>query len=226
MSDGYQTSAESLWGFPSPGESRWPAAIAVVVALAIQALLPDTITAGPRWVVPILEALLLVPLMIANPTQLTRTSRDMQTLSVALIGLVNAANLISLALLVHQLLKGKIANGHALILSGVGIWLTIVIVFGLWLWEVDRGGPMQRLSNKHAAPDLFFPQMENPGLAKGRWYPSFLDYLYVSLTNATAFSPTDTLPLTTRAKALMGIESVASLATVAIVGARAVNILK
>ena len=226
MSDGFQTSAESLWGYPSPGESRWPATLAVLVALVIQAVLPDTITVGPRYVIPALEVVLLIPLMIANPRKLDRTSRDMQTLSVALIGVVNAANLISLALLVHQLLKGRVSNGHALILSGVGIWLTIVIVFGLWFWELDRGGPWARLRTDHHAPDFFFPQMENPGFAKGRWTPTFLDYLYVSLTNATAFSPTDTLPLTTRAKALMGIESVASLATVAIVGARAVNILK
>jgi len=226
VSDGPLTSAESLWGYPSRAESRWPAAFAVMIALGIQALLPDTITAGPRYIVPTLEILLLIPLMVANPGTLERTSRDTRLLSISLVGLVTVANLTSLALLVHELLKGKVSNGHALILAGVGIWLTLTIVFGLWYWEVDRGGPLARLSAEHDAPDFFFPQMENPGLAKGRWAPSFIDYLYVSLTNATAFSPTDTLPLTTRAKALMATQSVASLATIAIVGARAVNILK
>ncbi len=226
MSDDVGTTAESLWGYPSSGESRWPATIALLVALVIQAVLPDRLTIGPRYVIPALEVALLVPLMIANPRRLDRASRDMQTLSVALIGVVNAANLISLGLLVRQLLKGRVSNGHALILAGVGVWLTTVIVFALWYWELDRGGPMARMSRDHRAPDLFFPQMENPGFSKGRWCPGFVDYLYVSLTNATAFSPTDTLPLTQRAKALMGIEGMASLATVAIVGARAVNILK
>ena len=226
VSDGFGTSAESLWGYPSHGESRWPAAFAVVVALGIQALLPDKLTAGPRYIVPGLEILLLIPLMVANPTKLDRTSRDTRFLSVSLVGLVTLANLTSLGLLVRQLLKGTLSNGHALILAGVGIWLTLTIAFGLWYWEFDRGGPMARLAADHCAPDFFFPQMENPGLAEGRWAPSFLDYMYVSLTNATAFSPTDTLPLTTRAKALMATQSIASLATIAIVGARAVNILK
>jgi hypothetical protein len=226
MSDGFGTSAESLWGYPSRDESRWPAATAVAVSLVIQTVLPDTVTAGPRYVVPALEALLLIPLMIANPTKLSRTSRDVRTLSVTLIALVNVANLTSLALLLHALLKGHVANGHALILAGVGIWFTNTIVFGLWFWELDRGGPMARLSQQHPPPDFFFPQMENPGLAEPRWAPSFIDYLYVSITNATAFSPTDTLPLTVRAKALMALEGIASLATIAIVGARAVNILR
>src|SRR5438046_2438869 len=116
MSDDSGTTAESLWGYPSSGESRWPAAGAVLVALLIQVLLPDTLTAGPRYIVPALEVLLLIPLMAANRTKLTRTSRDTQILSVTLIGLLTAANLISLALLVHQLLKGRVSNGHALIL--------------------------------------------------------------------------------------------------------------
>ena len=226
MSDDAGTTAESIWGYPSIGESRWPAAAAVAVALAIQALLPDKLTFGPRYILPALEALLLIGLMVANPTKLDRTSRDMRILSLTLIGLVNLANLISLALLVHQLLGGHVSNGHALIRAGVGIWLTLTIVFGLWYWEMDRGGPMARLKANHAAPDFYFPQMENPGLAKGPWAPSFFDYMYTALTNSTAFSPTDSLPLTMRAKALMGIQGIASLATIAIVGARAVNILK
>jgi hypothetical protein len=119
-----------------------------------------------------------------------------------------------------------VSNGRLLIVSGAGVWLTNVIVFGLWYWEMDRGGPLKRRSEDHPAPDFLFPQMTNPGAARGRWSPVFLDYLYVSLTNAAAFSPTDTMPLTTRAKALMGAEGLASLATIGIVAARAVNILR
>jgi hypothetical protein len=100
-----------------------------------------------------------------------------------------------------------------------------VIVFGLWYWELDRGGPSARHDPHHREPDFLFPQMATPGAARPDWAPGFLDYLYVSFTNATAFSPTDTMPLTPLAKGLMGVQSAASLLTVALVAARAVNIL-
>lgn len=222
---GDEDEQEALYGYASPGESRWPSAIAVAVALILQATLPGRLTIGPWWVIPALEALLLVPLMVANPTRLSRQSRDMRLLSIGLIALVNLANIVSLGLLIRYLVDGSKVNGKQLILSAVGIWLTQVIVFGLWYWEVDRGGPVARTSADHAPPDLLFTQMTNPGVARGRWAPTLLDYLYVSLTNSTAFSPTDTMPLTIQAKGLMAAQSLVSLATVAIVGARAVNIL-
>lgn len=220
-----QDEQEALYGYPSPGESRWPSAIAVAVALILQATLPGRLTIGPWWVIPGLEALLLVPLMVANPSRLSRESKDMRLLSIGLIALVNIANVISLGLLIRFLVDGSKTNGKQLILSAVGIWLTQVIVFGLWYWELDRGGPVDRTSADHPPPDLLFTQMTNPGLTRTRWSPTMLDYLYVSLTNSTAFSPTDTMPLSGRAKALMSAQSLVSLATVAIVGARAVNIL-
>lgn len=215
----------ALYGYASPGESRWPSAIAVAVALVLQATLPGRLTIGPWWVIPALEGLLLIPLMVANPSVLSRESKDMRLLSISLIALVNAANVVSLGLLIRFLVDGSKTDGKQLILSAVGIWFTQVIVFGLWYWEVDRGGPVARTSENHPPPDLLFPQMENPAVTTGRWWPSTFDYLYVSLTNSMAFSPTDTMPLTTRAKALMSAQSLISLATIAIVGARAVNIL-
>ena len=220
------TSAESLWGYASPGESRWPATIAVVAALVLQAALPNRLTPGPRYVVPGLELVFLLALIAVNPSRLTSESKDVRWLSLALVALVNAANVTSLGLLVRHLLRGGTSNGRQLVFAGAGIWLTGVIAFGLWFWELDRGGPLSRLSSEHAPPDFLFPQMENPGVARAPWSPNFVDYLYVSLTNASAFSPTDALPLTTRAKLLMAIEALASLATIAIVGARAVNILR
>jgi len=120
---------------------------------------------------------------------------------------------------------GVKVDGHELIVSSIQIWLTNVIVFGLWYWEVDRGGPRVRCRPDHEEPDFLFPQMVTPDAARPRWTPTFLDYLYVSFTNATAFSPTDTMPLTVIAKMLMAVESVVSLVTVAVVAARAVNIL-
>jgi len=110
--------------------------------------------------------------------------------------------------------------------SSIQIWLTNVIVFGLWYWEVDRGGPRVRCRPDHEEPDFLFPQMVTPDAARPRWTPTFLDYLYVSFTNATAFSPTDTMPLTLTAKAVMAVQEVAALATIGLVFARAVNILR
>jgi uncharacterized membrane protein len=216
----------ALWGYPSPGESRWPATGAVTVALILQGALPDRLTVGPSWVVPVLELFLVVPLIIANPSRLTATSRDMRKVSIGLIGLVNAANITSLGLLVHTLVNGSKVNGKQLILAAVGIWLTQVIVFGMWYWEIDRGGPVARTLVDHGEPDLLFPQMENPKVHRGPWYPTLIDYMYVSLTNSTAFSPTDTMPLSPLAKGLMAAQSVVSLTTIAVVGARAVNILQ
>lgn len=218
---------DSLWGFPSEGESRWPSSAAVAVAIVLQATLPNRLVAGPRYVLPVLEALLLIVLVIVSPSQISREEREFRYLGMALIALVNLTNVSSLVLLVNGLLEGRATNGRALIIAGGGIWVTLVIVFGLWFWELDRGGPGERTRpDRKTPPDFIFPQMENPGVTGGTpWYPVFVDYLYVSLTNCTAFSPTDTLPLTNRAKMLMAAQGVASLATIAVVAARAVNIL-
>ena len=110
-------------------------------------------------------------------------------------------------------------------MSGAVLWLTNVLVFAVWYWELDRGGPVQRFAHPDGPVDLLFPQMASPEFAHPGWRPGFADYLYMSLTNATAFSPTDTMPLTHTAKAVMGVQSVTALLTVALVVARAVNIL-
>jgi uncharacterized membrane protein len=136
------------------------------------------------------------------------------------------ANVGSLLLLVHELLKpGNHMVGQRLIFSSASIWVTNVIVYALWYWELDRGGPQAREHERHRAPDFLFPQMVTAGCAPSDWAPQFIDYLYVAFTNATAFSPTDTMPLTPWAKTLMGIQSLVSLLTIVLVAARAVNIL-
>jgi hypothetical protein len=139
--------------------------------------------------------------------------------------IVNLANLYSIVLLAYYLIHGGKAGGHELIVSSIAIWLTNVVIFGLWYWEIDRGGPGARTHPVQQPPEFLYPQMANPALASKSWRPTLLDYLYVSLTNATAFSPTDTMPLSPRAKGLMAVQSLASLMTVALVAARAVNIL-
>ena len=207
------------------GESRWPAAIAVVVAIVLQLRLPENLSLGPTYMVPILAVVLLVPLIVFNPHRFTPRSRDLRVVSIALIAAMNAGNVSSLALLLRRLVNGTKVDGRSLMLSAVEIWLTSVIIFGLWLWEIDRGGPIARSRGETDDPDLLFAQMSDPSLTSRLWTPTFIDYLYVSLTNSTAFSPTDTLPLRTRTKMLMGVQSMASLATIAVLGARAVNIL-
>jgi hypothetical protein len=213
------------WGITSPREPRWPATLAVLVAIALQLVLPGNLALylGPRWLIPALEGVLAGALLIANPWH-TLESRNLRPVSVGLIILINGANLVALGELVSALLNGTGAGGRALVYASVPIWLTNVIVFGLWYWELDRGGPAARLKPDHPAPDFLFPQQTAPGAAPG-WTPTFLDYLYTSFTNATAFSPTDTMPLSAWAKLLMIIQSLASLLTVALVISRAVNIL-
>jgi hypothetical protein len=195
-------------------------------ALVLDLGLPERLTIGPRWLLPAAEGLLLAGLVIASPRRpdLAHATARRQV-AMALIGLVSAVNLYSLVRLVHFLLLGHQAGGHALIISGVVLWSTNVLLFGLWYWLLDRGGPMRRMLVPDALPDFLFPQMSEPRVAPAGWIPGLVDYLYVSFTNASAFSPTDTMPLTPIAKVLMTIQSLASLVTVGLVVARAVNIL-
>lgn len=203
----------------------WPAQLAILAAIILYLALPEKLTLGPSWLLPVFEGVLLFGLVAITPHPSVRYSDLRRRFALGLIGLVSAVNLLSLVLLAHFLLKGGKAGGHALILAGAVLWITNVLLFGLWFWELDRGGPVTRFLEPDAKPDFLFPQMSEPGLAPEGWRPGFVDYLYVSLTNATAFSPTDTMPLTQTAKALMGIQGLASLVTVGLVISRAVNIL-
>jgi uncharacterized membrane protein len=225
-SDSRSRANEAAWGVASKTEHRWPASLAVVVAIGLQIVLPQRVIQGlgPRWLIPALEGVLLLVLIVANPIRINRESRYLRVLSLALIAVITFANVVALGELIRALLEHTNAGGRSLIFASVPIWITNVIVFGLWYWDLDRGGPAARRHANHRRPDFLFPQMSVPGSAPG-WTPDFLDYLYTSFTNATAFSPTDTMPLTAWAKLLMMIQSLASLLTVALVISRAVNIL-
>jgi hypothetical protein len=146
--------------------------------------------------------------------------------ALTLVLLATLANLVAVGLLTHYLITGGHARGADLISGGLVIWCTNLLLFAVWYWELDRGGPVPpRDGHPPLAPDFLFPQMTDEKYAAPGWKPHFEDYLYVSLTNQTAFSPTDTMPLTARVKLLMGVQGVASLITVGIIVARAVNIL-
>ncbi|MCU1359386.1 MAG: putative rane protein [Ilumatobacteraceae bacterium] len=217
---------DPLWGVVSPGESRWPATLAVLVIVLLQLVMPNELSFGPRWLWPTIALPLEIALIASNPSGISRESRDVRKLAIAMVVLLSVANATTLALLLHQLLSANDPlAGRTLLWSALGVWVRNVIVFAVWYWELDRGGPLARCSADHAAPDFLFPQMQAPAVSKDPWSPRFFDYLYVSLTNSTAFSPTDALPTTRTAKLLMGMQSLVSLATIVIVGARAVNIL-
>jgi uncharacterized membrane protein len=228
MDDAPKRSRDDIvaWGIASHGESRWPALLAVFAAIALQLVLPDRliIGMGNRALIPALEVALIAVLLIANPGRISAEESRLRLIGVALIALITVANVVSLVELIHALLYGTRAGGRPLVYASVPVWLTNVIVFGLWYWELDRGGPAIRQVPEHPRPDFLFPQMSTPGSAPG-WAPDFLDYLYTSFTNATAFSPTDTMPLTAWSKLLMMLQSFASLLTVSVVISRAVNIL-
>lgn len=209
---------------PRP-EPRWPASLALVACVGLYVALPDRLVVGPRWLVPILVALPLIPLS-ASRHRRPDDSPWVRHITIALIALVNLANVASVVLLVHRLLSTTVSQGRDLIYSAVLVWITNVIIFGLWLWEVDRGGPHRRAVDPQALPDLQFPQMENPHLAPPGWQPRFGDYLFTSFANGTSFAPADAMPLSRRAKALFASESVVSLITIAVVASRAVNILR
>jgi uncharacterized membrane protein len=125
---------------------------------------------------------------------------------------------------VHHLVHGSVDGGQLLLAAGE-VWATNVIVFALWYWELDGGGPPHRLAHPAAQRDFAFTQMTSPQLAEADWHPRFVDYLYLSFTNASSFGPTDTLPLTRWAKLLMLLQSAVSIVTLILVAARGVNML-
>ncbi len=203
-------------------EPFWQAQAALIGALILYLTLPNKFVVGPKWLMPGFELLLIGGLWLDRPRRDRAEAQRERRVVLVLLALVALANFVSLELLVHYLLKGGKAGGHPLLLSSIVIWLTNVSVFALWYWQLDRGGPDRRARGQSAAPDFQFTQDAEPGSG---WMPTFVDYLYTSFTCATAFSPTDTMPLTPRAKLLMMGESIVSLLTLLLVAARAVNIL-
>jgi hypothetical protein len=218
------------------GENRLPPAVAVIVAVVVYALLPSSLLFTNRLITPGVELLLLMALLITNPRRMTRETRWSRLVSIGLAGIVILTNLGSLGLLVSDL-SGKGESGGNLLVGAMQIWVTNVIGFGLLFWELDRGGPVARRRERRSeipAADWRFSQDENDdavievsrGSSKsGDWIPTYVDYLYVSLTNSSAFSPTDTMPLTSRAKLLMGLQATAALLVSLVVVSFAVGAL-
>lgn len=219
----------------SQRENRLPAAAAVVIAGAAYALLPSDLLFAPRFLVPMIELVLLIALLIANPQRMVRRARWSRAASIVSSSIMIAANLVALALMIATL--GRQESAVKMLLGAMQVWLTNVIGFALLYWEMDRGGPVVRREfprDRIPVADFRFSQDENSDTVtevaasssqQCGWIPSFVDYFYVSLTNSSAFSPTDTMPLRPRAKLLMGLEATAALFTTLILIARAVGAL-
>jgi hypothetical protein len=218
------------------GENRLPPALAVLSAGLTYALLPSSLLFAPRFVVPAIELALLVALVVTNPRRMNRETRWSRAAATVLCVVVIGSNLLALGMLVHSINSGG-ASGGPLLVAAMQVWLTNVIGFGLLFWELDRGGPVARARQPRdelSPADWRFSQDENADAVKevaatassvAGWMPTFVDYLYLSLTNSSAFSPTDTMPLTARAKMLMGVQATAALLTSLVVIARAVGSL-
>jgi hypothetical protein len=214
-------------------EPRWHAAIAVLIAMALYVTLPPKIVLGPLWLMPVLILVVLVPLLIVSPRRHEET-RIQRLMSIAVIAFLNVFNIGTVVTLFIQLLSvahRKNFRGEDLLIAAVEIWVTNVIVYSLWFWEIDGRGPDARAHRdpqqalKYA--DFLFPQMQvqTPDAEPLRWRPFFFDYVFLAFTNATAFSPADTFALTRLAKLLMMVEAFTSLVTIAVIAARAIGIL-
>jgi hypothetical protein len=220
----------------------WLARSAILVIVGLQIGIVNNLSVGPRWLAPCLELALLIPLSIATAwTQkrarkastnaqwelVGRNRRMVRRLAIVLTAVSTLMNFGALARLIAAILSGHGGSGQTLLLDAINIWATNVVVFALWFWALDRGGPAARgLIPEHKSDFLFTQQQTTVDPAKFlHWSPGFIDYLFLAFTNATAFSPSDTFPLTVRAKLLMMAEAAISLATIALVASRAVGIL-
>jgi uncharacterized membrane protein len=218
---------QPAWRRVTKGESRIAVTIAIGVAIVLQATLAHRVANRPQWLAAAVSAVLLVLAVATSSRRIDHRSRPLRVLTLVMIAIISAANIASGARLVVDLVNGEgIRDPGKLLLTGGAIWLTNVIVFGLWYWEFDRGGPAARALALDPYPDFLFPQMSERDVAPDDWEPEFVDYLYVSFTNAMAFSPTDVLPLSRWAKLTMLLQSLVSLLLAVLVIARAVNILK
>ena len=207
---------------PIGRKELWHAQVTLIVAIILQLSIANELRVGPRFLVAGLEAILVIGLFFTAPRRHSTAEKTHITFATLMICLVSLANAGQLGILIGTLINGTDLPGRTLLTSAMAIFLTNIIMFGIWYWELDSPG----LSGRHKEGNHFqFPQKESMHANIRHWEPSFFDYLYVSLTNGSAFSPTDTLPLTHTAKALMSGQALISLLTVVLVTARAVNIL-
>ena len=209
-------------------ENRWPMACTLVVAMAVPLLLPARFSLGPSWSIPAVEALLLAAIIAIDGGRIDRRSAAGRALSLGLVAVLVADAAGVTGRLVVDLIEGGPETNSAtdLLKTGFLVWFYTIVAFAFVYWVLDGGGPESRFLAPPQFPDLAFPAQLNPGVAEPGWRPEFFDYLYLGFTDATAFSPTDVMPLARWGKLAMTVQSVGSLLILGLVIARAVNIFK
>ncbi|HEX2930783.1 MAG TPA: hypothetical protein VHV54_13755 [Candidatus Binatia bacterium] len=221
------TRAEKLSEQVDDPEPRWPAVVTVLALGGLYTALPDELTLRPRLLLPSIVLVLLIPSIIAHHTGRQRLNI---VLGFAVEGILTLGLAISVALLIATLPAHRTAP-QMLLQSAALLWITNILVFALWYWRLDAGGPHQRDRRaKHSEGSFLFPQttMNEESLKQAgqeNWSPQFIDYLFLAFNTSTAFSPTDVPVLTKWAKILMMLQSLLSLLIIALLAARAVNIL-
>jgi hypothetical protein len=208
-------------------EKRWLLATALLLAIGVLLALPARFSPGPKWIIPAIEALLLVAIFAVDRSHIDRRQAAVRGLSCALVLVLIAAAVFVTVRLVTDLIEGgpETNSPGELISVGFGVWLYTILAFSFLYWLLDGGGPEARIWNRPDFPDLAFPEQLNPAVAPPGWRPEFADYLYLGFTNATALSPTDVMPLARWGKLAMAIQATGSIAVLGLVIARAVNIL-
>ncbi|HEX8033358.1 MAG TPA: hypothetical protein VF510_05900 [Ktedonobacterales bacterium] len=209
------------------GEQRLLIALTVLVLMILPFFQPDRLSPGPKWLIPILVGALLSAIVFADPSRIDRRSSVLRFMAIGLVVLLIIKAAWSTVVLLVDLVHGApdLNNATALLITGALVWFANNTVFALLYWELDSGGPAARALHLSRYPDLAFPGHLNPDIVPPDWRPVFLDYLYLGLTNALAFSPTDVMPLASWAKLTMALQSLISVAILSLVIARAVNIL-
>ena len=218
--------ADASDGKGAIGEARWPMAAAVVAAMVLTALLPMDLRFGPSWALPVVEGVLLGAVVLGDPGRIDRLAASLRWLSIGLVVVLVFNATWATIQLIDSLINGgpETNSASALLSAGAIVWVSNNIAFTLLYWEVDGGGAAARAHHLARPLDFAFPQQLNPRIAPAGWTPRFIDYLYLGFTNATAFSPTDVMPLRPGVKAAMGAQSLISLVLLALVVARAVNV--
>jgi hypothetical protein len=204
----------------------WPEQLTVFVVILLSLTLPDQLTVGPPWLVPTAEGALFVALVATTPRGRRREPRGRRHLRIGLVSLMSAANVASLFFLARFGIDADKVNGHALLGGAIVLWVTAVLLFALWYWEMDRGGPIERAAEPETGIDFVFPQMQDPRWAPDGWLPRMPDFLYLSFVNAATFAPPEShFPITSIGKLVLSLQALAALVTDTLIVARAVNML-
>ena len=220
--------ARGARGAPTPeGERRWPPSFAIVALIVFPFLLPSHVFPRVFWLSAPLELGLLVAIVWIDPGRIDRRSAVIHNLSIVLTALFAVMAVVATGWLVAELIDGapNLDNAKTLLATGALVWLDVNLTFSLLYWQLDGGGSAERLHRMRRYPDFAFPEHQNPELAPPSWRPVYADYLYLGFTNATAFSPTDVMPLARWAKLLMSAQAMLSIVILSLVIANAVNIL-